>query len=190
MKWFALAGVLLVAWLSGVALWIANPPAASTGQKADVAIVLGAAVIGDRPSPVFAARIDHAIDLYRDDKVEGLIFTGGRSPEDELSEAGSARNYAAERGIPASAIRIETVSRTTRQNLAEARRLMREAKAQSAVIVSDPLHVRRASVLASSLGIEHVPGATPYTRYRSLSTRMPFLAREVFFLHYFWLTGE
>lgn len=35
--------------------------------KADAAIVLGAAVWGEEPSPVFRERINHAINLYKND---------------------------------------------------------------------------------------------------------------------------
>ena len=74
-------------------------------RPADAAIVLGAAVVGDEPTPVFAARIDHAIGLYREGMVDTIIFTGARSPEDELSEAEAARRYALARGVPADVIK-------------------------------------------------------------------------------------
>ncbi|MGJ5635024.1 YdcF family protein, partial [Nostoc sp. CALU 1950] len=44
--------------------------------KADAAIVLGAAVWGEEPSPVFRERINHAINLYKNGSVKTIIFTG------------------------------------------------------------------------------------------------------------------
>ncbi|WP_309245652.1 hypothetical protein [Desmonostoc muscorum] len=43
--------------------------------KADAAIVLGAAVWGEKPSPVFRERINHAINLYKNGSVKAIIFT-------------------------------------------------------------------------------------------------------------------
>ena len=38
---------------------------ATSGRPADAIVVLGAAQYDGRPSPVFAARLDHAVDLYQ-----------------------------------------------------------------------------------------------------------------------------
>lgn len=54
---------------------------------ADVAIVLGAAVWQDKPTPVFEERIKHGINLYQRGAVEVLIFTGGVGWGDELAES-------------------------------------------------------------------------------------------------------
>ncbi|WP_412675008.1 hypothetical protein [Aneurinibacillus aneurinilyticus] len=42
-------------------------------QAADAAIVLGAAVWNERPSPVFRERIRHAVALYKQGKVKFII---------------------------------------------------------------------------------------------------------------------
>ena len=190
MKWIAGLALALVAWLIGVALWIAVSPEEDPASNADVAIVLGAAVGNDTPSPVFAARIDHAIDLHRSGRVDRLLFTGARSPEDTPSEYGAAREYAIARGVPPGEIFGEDQSHTTRQNLVNASIAMRANGAASALIVSDPLHLRRAIIMAEDIGIDAEPSATPTTRYRSWSTRLPFLLREVYFIHHYWMFGE
>ena len=148
--------------------------------------MLGAAIVDNRPSPVFAARLDHAIDLYAAGRVQGLVLTGGRSSEDYESEAAVARRYAMDRGVPPDAIAIEEVSRTTMSNLREARTVMTRIDAISALIVSDPLHLRRAMAMADRLDMQAHAAPTPYSKYRSWQTRLPFLLREVLFVHYFW----
>jgi vancomycin permeability regulator SanA len=45
---------------------------------ADVAIVLGASIFGDKPSPVFTERINHGIWLYKNNYIKYLIFTCGK----------------------------------------------------------------------------------------------------------------
>ncbi len=85
--------------------------------------------------------------------------------------------------MPADAILIETVSRTTRQNLIEARRLMREHGLHRAIVVSDPLHMARALRLCQELQIDALASSTPSSRFRSFQTRWRFLLQELYFFH-------
>jgi uncharacterized SAM-binding protein YcdF (DUF218 family) len=160
-------------------------PSTITSGAYDCAIVLGAAVHGSKPSPVFQARIDHAIDLHQKGIVSHIIFTGGKSAHALVAESEAAQSEAQARGVPAASILIEALSRTTLQNLRESSRLMQTRHLKSAVIVSDPLHLRRGCTMAADLGIQAVPSATPATRYQTWRTRLPFLIRETYFtLHY------
>lgn len=190
MKWFLATLAACALWLGGVAAWIAAGPTEDPADTAEVAIVLGAAVDYDVPSPVFAARIDHAVALHQSGRVAEILFTGGQSPEDAKSESLAAKDYAIAKGIPASAILTEDVSRTTRQNLVEAQKVMASHGRKGALIVSDPLHLQRASQIAESLGMPVKASATPVTRYRSWSTKGPFLLRELYFMHHHWVFGE
>lgn len=51
----------------------------------------------------------------------------------------------------------------------------------NAIIVSDPLHMKRSMLMAKDYEIEALSSPTPTTRYQTLKTKLPFLAREVFF---------
>lgn len=183
------AGVL--AWFAGVALLILHEEPPPSSGKADAAIVLGAAVRSDgSPSPVFEARLAHGVALVKRGDVRLLLLTGGTGEGTSISEAQSGRRWAEDRGLDRTAILVEEQSRTTKQNLHEAAALMRNRGLRSALLVSDPLHLPRATRMARSAGIKAEPSPTPFTRYRSLRTRLPFLARESFFLTGYWLTGE
>ena len=185
----------LARWLGGAGLaWLAlqfaliwDGPAPSPDARADVALVLGAAVEVDRPSPVFAARIDHAVELWREGRVRRIVFTGGTGEGDRLSEAAAARRYARVAGVPANAILMETQSRTTRQNLQFAAPLV---SGDTVLLVSDDLHLTRAMAMAERLGLRAMPAAAPASAYRSWRTRLPFALRELYFLHHFWLLDE
>lgn len=190
MKWITSLAALLLLWLMAVGAWIHVGPPEHSDARGDAAIVLGAAVNDDVPSPVFAARIDHAIELYNTGRVQRIVFTGAASPEDTLSEAAAARRYAAERGVPAESVLIEERSRTTRQNLVEARRVRSDSEDTQVLIVSDPLHLRRALMMARDLGFNAQASATTTTRYRSWRTKLPFLLREIYFVHHYWLLGQ
>lgn len=190
LNWRRLILPTLIGWVGAVAYWIAVGPEETPDARADVAIVLGAAVSGDEPSPVFRERIDHGVNLYKAGRVERLLFTGGRGEGTSVAESEAARVMAVSEGIPDDAILTEDESTTTMHNLVEAQLLMRDAGAETALIVSDPLHMRRAMEMAEALGIQARPSATPTSRYRSWTTQLSFLLRETYFMHHFWLFGE
>jgi len=186
-RWLLRLMVLAILWLGGVAAWIVWVGHDDQARPADVIIVLGAAAYDSRPSPVFEERIRHGLELYRRGLAPRLIFTGGYGNGARFAESQVARRYAMNQGIPDSVILIETSSRTTRQNLMEARRIMRSHGLQSAIVVSDPFHMARALRLSRQLGIDAVASATPSSRFRSLGTSGRFLAQEVAFIHREWL---
>lgn len=67
---------------------------------------------------------------------------------------------------------------------------MREHGLKSAIIVSDPLHMKRALMMAEGLEIDAVSSPTPTTRYRSLQSKLGFLFRELYFFHHYLITGD
>ena len=79
--------------------------------------MLGAALQHGRPSPVLAARIDHALALFRSGTVKWLIFTGATGEGQSVSEARASSIYAVERGISSSRILLDEASKTTLENL-------------------------------------------------------------------------
>ena len=152
-----------------------------------MAIILGAAVWRNQPSPVFAARIDYALQLLDEGTVDYLIFTGGFGGGDQLAEATAAARYALGRGAPADRLRCETTSTTTWANLLAAKVIMQQEAWQTATLVSDPLHIPRALQMADDLAMQPQSGPTPYTRYRTWSSQIPFLLREIFFVNQYHL---
>lgn len=176
--------VLLLLWLLGVAAWIIWVGDRDQAAPADAIIVLGAAAYDAKPSPVFEERIRHGLDLYRQGFAPKLIFTGGFGGAGaRFSESQVARRYALKQQIPAKDILIESQSRTTRQNLVEAKRLMDAHGMRRAILVSDPLHMARALRLSQELGIDALASSTPSTRFRSFHTSWRFLAQEIYFFH-------
>lgn len=150
-------------------------------RKADVAIVLGAAAYEGEVSPVYRERINHGITLYREGYAEKLIVTGGIGEGNEKSDAYYAKEYAIKMGVPAEDVLTEDTSTITQENLENAKIIMEQNGYETAIIVSDPLHMKRAMLLAKDAGIEGYSSPTPTTRYQSLKTKLPFVAREVFF---------
>ncbi|WP_440118911.1 YdcF family protein [Paenibacillus sp. QZ-Y1] len=149
-----------------------------SSRVSDAAIILGAAVEGDNPSPVFRERIEHAILLYRQGTIRNLLFTGGTGRDGERPEAEVGRDYAIAHAVDPGDIRIETESRITEENLVNSLKVGKEAGYRTYTIVSDPLHMKRAMKLADGLGMDAVPSPTRTTAYQTWRSKFPFLARE------------
>jgi len=123
-------------------------------RSADAIVVMGAAQYDGRPSPLFAARLDHAIELFHTGIAPRLIVTGGKQEGDRTTEAASALAYAVSHGVPGEAILAEDLSRTTLQSIRGVAGLMRDEGLKTAVFVSDPSHMLRVLRMAADEGIE------------------------------------
>ena len=73
-------------------------------QPVDAIVVLGAAQYNGRPSPVFRARLDHALGLYREKLAPLVVVTGGIGRGDTMSEALVGTRYLRSQGIPADSV--------------------------------------------------------------------------------------
>jgi uncharacterized SAM-binding protein YcdF (DUF218 family) len=133
-------------------------------RPADAIVVLGAAQFDGRPSPVFAARLDHAVSLFKDGTAPYLVVTGGKAAGDRTTEAATARAYAMRNGVPADRILLEDRGRTTLESLDGVADLFRERGLHSAVFVSDPTHMLRVLMIAGDLGITSWGSPTPTSR--------------------------
>jgi uncharacterized SAM-binding protein YcdF (DUF218 family) len=122
-------------------------------QNADAIVVLGAAQYNGRPSPVFRARLDHAVDLYETGVARYLVVTGGKAQGDRTTEAAAARAFAMARGVPAAAILVEDRGRTTLESLHAVAALLRDHQLSSAIFVSDRTHMLRVLRIARDEGI-------------------------------------
>lgn len=180
-----LLGVPLLGWLLTLAAivgWAARNAAAS----ADVIVVLGAAQYDGRPSPVLKARLDHAVQLYKDGLAPRVLFTGGRRVGDAVSEAIAGQRYSVKHGIPATATMLEGTSRTTLASIRGTALLLRSdttTLAPRVILVSDPFHMLRLTVLARLYGL--TPLSSP-TRTSPISARqsvtLEYIVRESFAL--------
>ena len=175
---FALVAAVYVAYVAASIYSFGN---VDEMRKADAAIVLGAGVQKNQPNPVFAERIQHAIRLYKSGYVRKLIFTGGRGAGNTYSDSFIAREYAIRHAIPSRDILIEEQSSTTRENLQYAAQVAASNDLSTFLVVSDPLHMKRAMRIAADDGLKAWSSPTPSTRYRTVRARAAFLVREVCF---------
>lgn len=163
------------------AISISNYANKNETQKADVAIVLGTAIWGDEPSPVFRERINQGIRLYKKGYVKKIIFTGGKVNGNVLSESYVAKKYAEKRGVDSIDILIEERSRITLENMKFAKELMVENHLHKALVVSDPLHMKRGMSMAKDMNILAYSSPTSSSRYQSGKAKFMFLMGETIF---------
>jgi uncharacterized SAM-binding protein YcdF (DUF218 family) len=125
-----------------------------TRRHADAIVVLGAAQYNGRPSAVLAARLDHAIELYKEGDAPWFVVTGGKQPGDRTTEAATERAYAIANGVPASAILGETTGGTTLESMENVKAVFDEHGLKTAVFVSDRSHMLRVLRLAQDQDID------------------------------------
>lgn len=183
LRWFA-GLVLLVfsGWLLslGLVLAAASRPNLKT---ADAIVVLGAAQYNGRPSPVFKARLDYAIELYQLGMAQTLVFTGGVGKGDTVSEGEVARRYAMRHGVKDAAILVEREGSTSAASMRAAAELMQLNGLESALIVSDSYHMLRVELLARRMGIKPYRAPAPNSPIdRVPHARMRYVLRESFLL--------
>lgn len=164
---------------TGVSIWSYGER--DEKQEADVIIVLGAAAYEGEVSPVFRERLNHGVRLYEEGYAEKMILTGGVGEGNEYSDAYMAKQYVVGLGVPEEAVLLEEKSTITQENLENAKELMDSCSYRTAIIVSDPLHMKRSMLIAEDCGITAYSSPTPTTRYQSMKSKFPFLAREEFF---------
>lgn len=129
-------------------------------SSAEAIVVLGAAQYDGRPSPQLEGRLLTAIDLWNDGSAKYFIVTGGRQEGDRFTEAETSRNVALDSGVPDSNILFEDKGTTTWESLQGVAELVQQYEISSVILVTDPYHAMRASLIAKRSGI-NVAGVAP-----------------------------
>ena len=155
---FIALGALLLAIPARIALFQSSLPPET---QAAAAVVLGAGFRADGPSPVFAARLDYGLELLRKRRVRQLILTGGVRAGASRSESDVARSYLLQRGAEPTALLLEERSRNTLENLCFARSIAREHALSPLIVVSDPMHLPRALLLAEDIDMPPIKPRPP-----------------------------
>ena len=173
--------LLILFYLIFTAFNIINYGKIDNKTRCDVAIILGASTQNGQVSPVYRERLNHGIWLYENGFADYLILTGGTGKGNNVSDAFAAKQYVLSKNIPEQAIYIEEKSTITEENLENAKTIMDKNSFKTAIIVSDPLHMKRSMLMAKDYGIEAFASPTPTTMYKSFKTKFSFLVREEFF---------
>jgi len=116
----------------------------------DCIIILGAAIWGDKPSPMLEDRLLEGIKLYQNNVSDKIIMSGDHGKK-EYDEVNMMKNYAIEKGIPSENIFMDHAGFSTYESIYRAKEVF---KAKKIVIVTQKYHLYRALYIANKLGIE------------------------------------
>ena len=159
-------------------------------RPADAIVVLGAAEYDGRPSPVFRARLDHAVSLYRAGLAPVLVVTGGKAAGDRTTEAAVARDFAIAQGVPAASILVEDRGRTTLESLRTVGGMLRDRGARNVLFVSDRTHMLRVLRIARDQGLTSFGSPTTTSPIDAdLTSRADATLHELGALAFYFLTG-
>lgn len=162
------AAAVWAAWMltSRYARHIYTPEELNVIPKRSVAIVFGA---GYWPSgalsDILRDRLDSAIELYLDGRVEKLLFSGDNRFVD-YNEPGKMLEYALEQGIPEEDIVLDYAGRRTYDTCYRARDIF---QVEDAILVTQRYHLPRALYICQSLDLEaagYIADRMPYVRIR------------------------
>ena len=136
--------VYLVLFMTPVVWWIAAPLRIVEPPRSADAIVVVAGGVGEsgKAGAGYQERVKRGIDLYRAGHAQRLVFSSGYVGA--FPEAAMMRDLAVSRGVPASAVILETRASNTYENVVEVRRLLQEQGWRTILLVSSPYHMRRA----------------------------------------------
>jgi uncharacterized SAM-binding protein YcdF (DUF218 family) len=121
----------------------------------DAIIVLGAQVLPDgTPNVQLAWRLDAAVEAYWNKKVP-VVVCGAQGKDEPLPEAYAMKKYLIDRGVAEEDILTDPESFNTRQNLRNAKELLKDKpEVQKVLVVTSDYHVPRSLALAKDQGYE------------------------------------
>lgn len=145
----------MIAWFAYVQWLIHTTQERELSQQSEVGIILGAALWNNVPSPALKERLEHGIELYKNNKVNKLIVSGGEDQNGStISEAEGMKNYLIDRGIPSTDLFIEDQSTSTYENLLFSQKVMKRQDWEDAVIITHSYHGARAYDMARFIGLK------------------------------------
>ncbi len=138
----------------------------------DYIIVLGCGIRRDgTPSPILRGRLDRALAFAREQETEtgkGPVFvvSGGRGPDEVISEAESMRSYLLSRGVPEELILLEDRSTDTAENMRFSKeKILADGKAGRIAYATTNYHVFRAGLKARRVKMRAVGMGAPTKWY-------------------------
>ncbi|MEM9671402.1 MAG: YdcF family protein [Bacteroidota bacterium] len=145
--------------------WEVQPQPIASLPKYSVGIVLGGITTDKEPrdrSHVVgdADRILHAIQLYREGKIEKILLSGGSGKllTDSVPEAISLKRILDHAQIPEADILVEATSRNTHENALNSKDILADQNISGTVLlITSAYHMRRAEACFEKVGVAADP---------------------------------
>lgn len=168
--------------------WVVAASRQDQRRPVDAIVVLGAAQYSGRPSPVLAARLEHALALYRERLAPVLVVTGGIGRGDRESEATVAHRWLVSQGVPLGNVVVQPEGNTTAASMAAVARWAADAEIGTLLLVSDPFHSARLRGEARRAGLTAWTSPTHSSPISGrMGTELRYLAAEAWKAPAAWL---
>jgi uncharacterized SAM-binding protein YcdF (DUF218 family) len=124
-------------------------------RSAEAVVVMGAAQYDGRPSPVLQARLDHAVELYRQGFAPLIVVTGGKQAGDRVTQGFAGYQYLKSQGVPEEAIKVEVDGTNSYEELSASALIVTNAgDSNEVLVVTDPYHSFRVQQIANEVGLD------------------------------------
>ena len=163
LRWWLAACLLLIGalvpyiWFGLDLAYVSTDNETDYAVLSDVIIVLGCPsyegnVLSTTFSACVQARAHHASDRYHQGLAPYIIPTGGMTGPPPTEAAAMSQVMQAD-GVPTSAIFLEEQARSTVGNVIYSRAIMQAHGWRTAILVTEPHHIKRAAVIARDGGL-------------------------------------
>lgn len=146
--------------------------------KSEVILVMGAAQFDGRPSEVLQSRLDESLKIYKAGLAPRIYTVGSGAPGDRTTEAAASKNWLIKNGVKRVNILSITKGRDTIGSTQAYAQVMKKAKLNSVVIVTDPYHCFRSVKMANDQGLSASCAAVETGPAAVANSGYKYLARE------------
>ena len=126
-----------------------------------IVVLCGGCRFSGQLSESTRARVEHGVRLFERGLAPRIVLSGGRWAPHRPACAPRMQALALSLGVPEDALVVEDRSTRTAENAREVARLLRAAGDNAILLVTGPLHMRRAKLCFEKLGIEVSCAPTP-----------------------------
>jgi len=185
----AVLALLLLVTSTALAIWWNARQ--DSRPSSDAIVVLGSAQYNGVPSSIFAARLEHAKNLYKAGVAPVIVTVGGKETGDQFTEAEAGRDYLANAGVPRDALLAVPEGVDTLESMRAVSGAFDQHGWHSAVLVTDPWHAMRAQRMAEDSGM--VATSSPTRQGPAVQTRTTqfrYILRETAAYLLYRATGE
>lgn len=181
------SGVVTV--ISFVSFFLIYGASENPTYEEDVIIVLGCGIHGERITESLRYRLDRAIEYSNMNPDAMIVVSGGKGPQEDITEALAMERYLLSQGIPQEKIIKEEQSTSTFENFTYTKEILDERYEESykIVYVTNDYHTFRAGQIARKVGFEDVTYCSAQTAWYS---KISCCLRECIGVLKYWVLGN
>lgn len=137
------------------------------------------------------SRVEHAVDLYKEKFAPKILVSGGTDKEDGVNEAETMKQIAVNFGVPPNDILLETKSSSTYENELFSKKILQQANMNSIVVVTEPFHAARASLVAKKLDLKYsISPASKSSCWLPTKYFSTYFLKEPVAIFLYWIEGK